>query len=369
MIYFDYSATTPVDERVLEDYVKNTQMFIGNSNSEHVLGREASFAIKQATNGIKHMMNLNNEELIFTSGATEANNLALIGYALKHKNEGMHLIMSPYEHSSVVSSFSYLEKQGFEVDVLSVTDDGLIDLDELSDLLREDTILVSIALVSSEVGYVQNPKKIKEVISKKSSAVLHSDVTQAIGKTRVYFPAIDLATFSAHKFYGLKGIGCLIRKESVELQPLLYGGHSLSPYRPGTPPLPLILSVYKALSLVCKTFDQDVRYVETLKTYLVEQLSKFYQVIINSNENAVPHIVNFSFMGLDAKELQRKLSEKGIYLSTQSACTRNRTFSPLIYAITKNEERAMSSLRLSLSKRSKVSEIDQFIQVLKEVTT
>jgi len=369
MIYFDYSATTPVDERVLKDYVKNTEMFIGNPNSEHVLGMEASLAIKQATNGIKQILNLNSQDIIFTSGATESNNLAIIGYALKHKSEGMHLIMSPYEHSSVVSSFSYLEKQGFEVDVLSVADDGLINLDELSDLVREDTILVSVAFVSSEVGYVQNLKMIKNLISQKSKAVLHSDVTQAIGKTRVDFSTIDLASFSAHKFYGLKGIGCLIRKENVELQPLLYGGHSLSPYRPGTPPLPLILSVYKTLDLVYNNFDQDLKFVETLKTYLIEQLIKIHQVVINSNEYAVPHIVNFSFMGMDAKELHRKLSEKGIYLSTQSACTRNRTFSPLIYAITKNEERAMSSLRLSLSKRSTASEIDQFIQVLKEVTT
>lgn len=360
MIYLDYSATTPVDSRVLDTYVKVTNNFIGNPNSLHKLGIEAKKLEQEATEQIKKIMNLTDEEIIYTSCSSEANNLALKGVALRNQKKGEHIITTNLEHSSIYGPISYLQNLGFEVDMVKTNEYGLVDLDDLKSLLREDTILVSIGAVNSETGVKQDIENIAKIL-KNHNCIFHVDATQAIGKIKINYENVDLVSFSAHKFYGPKGIGILIKKPNILIEPLIHGGKSTTKYRSGTPALPLIASISKALRLINEKEDEYLNKVKEYNKILVDKLKQYEKVTINSNEYSIPHILNISVLNIKPETLQHALEQYDIYISTQSACSSNNPISKSVLEVTKNEEQSKHSVRISLSGLTTSEEINKFL--------
>jgi len=361
MIYLDYSATTPVDGRVLDTYNKVTNNFIGNPNSLHRLGVEAKKLESEATEQIKKILNLNDEEIIYTSCASESNNLVIKGVALRNSKKGKHIITTNLEHSSIYGPIGYLQNLGYEIDFVKTNEFGLIDIENLKSLLREDTILVSIGAVNSETGVKQNIEEIA-LLLKNYNCYFHVDATQAIGKIKLDFSNVDLVSFAAHKFYGPKGIGVLIKKKDILIEPLIHGGKSTTKYRSGTPALPLIAALSKALRLIDEELDNNYNKVEKLNKKIVEKIETYENVTINSNEYSIPHILNISLLNIKPETFQHALENYDIFISTQSACSANNPISKSVYEVTKNEEQAKHSIRISLSGITTEEEIDKFLE-------
>lgn len=365
MIYLDYSATTPVNNEVLETFSKVTKEYIGNPNSLHKLGLEAKKLIEAATKQIADILNVNEKEIVYTSGASEANNTAIKGICLKYQNRGKHIITTRLEHSSVIAPISYLQSLGLEVDFVDMDKNGQVDLEHLKSLIRDDTILVSIASVNSEVGVVQPIEKIGEILKEYNKLYFHSDITQAIGKVDVNLENVDLASFSAQKIYGIKGIGALIKKEKIVIEPLIHGGKSTTIYRSGTPAVGLIVSLAKALRLVEEKKSENYQHVDNLNKYLKEKLEKNKYIHINSNNYCSPYILNFSIKNIKPETMLHALEEDDIYISTQTACSTG-TKSIAVYEVTKNDEYAKHSVRVSLSYLTTKNEIDMFLEKLNQ---
>ena len=365
MIYLDYSATTPVNNEDLETFSKVTKEYIGNPNSLHKLGLEAKKLIEAATKQIADILNVNEKEIVYTSGASEANNTAIKGICLKYQNRGKHIITTRLEHSSVIAPISYLQSLGFEVDFVDMDKNGQVDLEHLKSLIRDDTILVSIASVNSEVGVVQPIEKIGEILKEYNKLYFHSDITQAIGKVDVNLENVDLASFSAQKIYGIKGIGALIKKEKIVIEPLIHGGKSTTIYRSGTPAVGLIVSLAKALRLIEEKKSENYQHVDNLNKYLKEKLEKNKYIHINSNHYCSPYILNFSIKNIKPETMLHALEEDDIYISTQTECSTG-TKSIAVYEVTKNDEYAKHSVRVSLSHLTTKDEIDIFLEKLNQ---
>lgn len=359
MVYLDYSATTPVNEEVLASFNKATLNYIGNPNSLHKLGFEANKIITLATEQIAHILNVDEKEIIYTSGASESNNLAIKGVALKYQNRGKHIITTDFEHSSVYGPLSYLEKLGFKVDIVNVDKDGQIDLEKLKEIISDDTILVSVASVNSEIGLRQPVEQIGKLLKNYPKCFFHVDATQSIGKIHIDLSDIDLVSFSSHKFYGMKGFGVLIKKNNVQLEPLIHGGKSTTIYRSGTPAVPLIVSGAKALRLSYQNLDEKYNYVKELNNYLKGKIKNF-DIIINSNDKCIPHILNVSLLNIKPETMLHALEEYDIYISTKSACS-SAGESRAVYALTHNEKTSLHSIRISLSHLTTKDDIDKFI--------
>lgn len=366
MIYLDYSATTPVNQDVLDSFIKACNRYQGNPNSLHKLGVESKNMIDKATNQIASIMGVKNEEIIYTSGSSESNNLAIKGICLMYQNRGKHIITTDLEHSSIYGPIDYLLKLGFEVSYVKLTQEGFVDLEHLKSLMRDDTILVTINSVNSELGIQQPINEIGELLKCYPKCYFHVDMTQSVGKVKVNCENIDLISFSAHKFFGLKGIGVLIKKDKIEIESLIHGGKSTTKYRSGTPALPLIVSLSKALRLATEQIDKDLAYVKELNLYLRESLKGYDKLYINSPETAIPHILNISVVGVKPETLLHALEENEIYISTQSACSSSHSESKAVYAVTKDASRASSSIRISLSKLTTKYEINKFLEVFDE---
>ena len=367
MIYLDYSATTPTSKEVLDSFDKCSLEYFANPNSLHKFGVKANELIKASTNQIATLLNIKEDEIIYTSGASESNNTAIKGIAMKYMNRGKHIITTEFEHSSIYAPISFLQKYfDFEVDFVETDEQGRVKLDSLEKLIREDTILVTICSVNSEIGIKQPIKEIGKVIKEKNpKCFYHVDMTQSIGKSLVDFENVDLASFSAHKFFGIKGIGCLIKKEKIEIEPLIHGGKSTTIFRSGTPQLPLIVSTAKALRLAMENIDGKIDKIKELNKYLKDNLLKFENVRINSNEYSIPQILNISVLGIKPETLQHSLEEYDIYISTQTACSKGGEKSRAVYALTNDEERAKSSVRISISYTTTKEEIDEFLKCFK----
>ena len=362
MIYLDYSATTPVNEEVLNSYIETTKKIIGNPNSLHKLGIEAKSLIDAATRQIANILKVKPNEIIYTSGASEANNTAIKGICLKYQNRGKHIITTHLEHSSIVEPLNYLKKQGFEVEYVNLDENGIVDLEDLKKKIRKDTILVTIASINSEVGIVQPIKKIAALLRKYPKIYFHSDITQSLGKEQIDLTDVDLASFSAQKFYGMKGIGGLIKKENVVIEPLIHGGKSTTKDRSGTPATALIVSMAKALRLAYENLEEKQKYVKELNIFLRNELEK-NEITINSPISAIPNILNISLENIKPETVLHALEEKEIYISTKTACATNDS-SDAVYAITKDEEKAKHSLRISLSYLTTKKELEIFITEL-----
>lgn len=366
MIYLDYSATTPINKEVLDTFNKTCTNYFANPNSIHKLGSMSNDLIKAATEQIASILKLNDEEIIYTSGASEANNLAIKGIAFKYQNRGKHIITTPLEHSSVVGTLNYLGNLGFEIDVLKIDKNGLIDLDDLKEKIRDDTILVTLALVDSEIGIKQNIDEISKIVKNYHKCYLHVDGTQAIGKIITDLSNIDLFSFSSHKIYAMKGCGCLIKKKNIVIEPLINGGKSVTQYRSGTPTTALITSMSKALKLVYQNIDEKYNHVYNLNKILREFLNKYSNVVINSTINSIPHILNFSIIGIKPETLIHALENKEIYISTRSACSKANTISAPVMALTNDQTIAASTLRISISYLTTEGEINKFMDVFDE---
>lgn len=364
MVYLDYSATTPVNEEVLDTYVKVCKDYIGNPNSLHNLGVDAKKLIDASTKQIADLLGVKTSEVIYTSGSSEANNTAIKGICSRYSNRGKHIITTELEHSSVIAPINYLTSLGYEVDFVKLDENGLVDLDNLESILRKDTILVSIASVNSEIGVRQDIEKISKVIHENSKAFFHSDVTQSIGKEKIDFSYLDLASISCQKFYGMKGIGALIKKENIQIIPLIHGGKSTTIFRSGTPATPLIASFAKALRLAYQDFYSKYKKVLENRDYLVSKL-KYVDVYINSNSYCIPHIINISLKGIKSEVMLHALESNDIFISTQTACSVG-DVSKAVYTITHDKKRASSSIRVSISYLTTKEEIDIFIDALKK---
>ena len=366
MIYLDYSATTPVDDRVLDTFSKVCKEYPGNSNSLHSLGVKSKKLEEYATEEIAKMLKVKPSEVIYTSGASESNNTAIKGICLKYQNRGKHIITTYLEHSSIIAPLNYLTDLGFEVDFVKIDDNGLVDLEDFKRLIRDDTILVSVCMVDSEIGLRQPIKEIADILKDYPKCFFHVDCTQALGKIPVDLSYVDLASMSAHKIYGMKGIGLLIKKENVQIEPLIHGGKSTTSFRSGTPALPLIVSLMKAMELIVPNVSKNMEYISKLNKKVIDGLSKYPLVHINSTENSMPHTINFSLKKIKPETFLHALDSNDVYISTKSACSKSDSMSNAVYALTKDEELSNHSLRVSLSYKTTEEEIDKFLDIFDE---
>ena len=362
MIYLDYSANTPVDARVLEQFCAVERRCIGNANSHHQAGSAAKAEIDAATIKIASLLGVQPAEIIYTSGASEANNFALKGLARLSRHAGMHIISTPLEHSSVSGTLTALQEQGYEIDLLDVKQDGTVDLEHLKDLLRPDTICVAVTLVDSELGVVQPVQEIAAILKAYPHCHLHVDATQAVGKIPVSFEGVDTMSLTAHKFYGLNGIGLLIKRRNLALEPLIHGGESTTIYRSGTPTVALASSLACALDLAVTDLPNRVDHVAKLNAELRAALSTYPLVRINSPEHAIPHVLNLSVRNVKGTVFQRELDAKGVCVSVKSACSSDGLPSRAVFAVSRDRRNALSSWRISLSHLTTEDEIKAFLQ-------
>lgn len=363
MIYLDYAASTPVEEEVLDIFYNVTKKYYANPNSSHKLGREAKKIIDECTSSIATNLNVLPEEIIYTSGASESNNLAIKGICERYKNRGKHILISSLEHNSIVASVTAMQELGFEVELIPVTKEGFIDIQQLKNMLREDTILVSVCSCDSEIGLKQPIEEIGEILKNYPNCFFHTDASQAIGKVQINYDSVDLITITPHKFYGLNGSGILVKKKSVSLKPQIHGGKSTTIYRSGTPVLGDIVACAKALEIALKKQEERYQYILKLSEKMKQGLSKYEKVHINNTAYSIPHTINFSVKGIKSLKIQEDLEKYNIYVSTKVSCCPIETPSKLVYALTKDKGLSSSSIRISLSHLTKEEEIDEFLRV------
>lgn len=363
MIYLDYCATTPVDKRVLSTFNKVCLDYPGNSNSLHKLGVESYELEEYATKSIRDMLGIVDKDIIYTSGASEANNQALKGICFKYKNRGKHIITTYLEHSSISNTVKFLSDNGFDVDYVKIDDNGLIDLDNLKRLIRDDTLLVSISYVDSELGIRQPIEEISNIIKNYPKCFFHVDCTQALGKIDIDFSLMHMASVSMHKIFGMKGIGMLIKDKNINITPLIHGGRSSTIYRGGTPPLPLIVSSMKAIDLIIHDIDFNYKYIGGLRDKVIAKLREYDKVKINSTDYSIPYVINISLDGIKPESFIHAMDIYDICISTKSACSDSNTMSDSVYAVVKDRNRASHSIRISFSYITKLEEVDRFLEV------
>ena len=367
-IYLDYAANTPVNKEVLDAFNGATINYFANPNSTHELGKIANSRIEEASNHILEMFDKNTNlsddmEIIYTSGSSESNNLAIKGIARTYREYGKHITTTFLEHSSVSSPLTNLKEQGYEIDIVNINSNGKIDIEHLKELLRQDSILISVSYVDSELGTVQPINEIKEILKDYPNCRLHVDCTQAVGKIKIDLSDIDLISFAPHKFYGLNGFGGLLKKKNIVLEPLIHGGASTSIYRSGTPVVGQIVAMEKALELAFDNLEKNYNYVSELNNYLREKLSNYELVQINTPNFENPFILNLGIKGIKAVDFKNELEEYGVCISIKSACSVTLTPSRPVMAITHDRKRALSSWRISLSHLVTMDEINKFLEI------
>ena len=361
MLYLDYSANTPVDEAVLQCFCEAERRYPGNANAHHQAGTAAKAAINEATCSIARCLGAPPAGIIYTSGASEANNLAVKGLAALGGAVGRHILSTPLEHSSVSGSLEALQKQGYEVELLDILPDGTVDLADLKKRLRPDTVLVAVTTVDSELGVVQPIAEIAEFLKAYPNCHFHVDATQAVGKIPVQFEGIDTISLTAHKFYGLNGIGVLVKRLGLALPPLIHGGESTTSYRSGTPTVALACSLALALEKATAELPARIAAVRRLNDRLRAELTRYPKVRINSPANAVPHILNLSVQGVKGTVFQRELDARGVCVSVKSACSSDGLPSRAVLAVSQDRRNALSSWRISLSHLTTEEEVTAFL--------
>lgn len=366
MIYLDYAADAPVDPAVLERSCQVSRNFPGNPNSDHPAGQAARAELDRATASIAALLGCKPSEVIYTSGATESNNLALKGIAKAERHRGKHILSTQLEHSSVGGSLTALQQQGWEIDLLDIRRDGAIDLDQLRELLRPDTTLLAVTAVDSELGTVQPLDQIREILKDFPRCRLHVDATQAVGRIGLSFDGIDTLSLAPHKLGGINGSGLLLKREALVVEPLLHGGASTTIYRSGTPALALAASMETALRLALERREETFRHVQALNVRLREALSAYPKLQINSPAGAVPHILNVSVEGVKGAAFQKALSDRGICVSVKSACSSDGMPSKAVYAVSRDRKRALCSWRISLSGAVSETDIDGFLAAFQD---
>jgi len=360
MIYLDYAANTPTDSEVMSCFFEINNRYMANPNSTHSLGRQAKAEMDRITEHIAKLTGVKPSELIYTSGASEANNLAIKGLVNAYRNNGKHIISTCLEHPSVSGALTYLQTQGYEIDLVDITKDGVVDLIHFKELLRKDTVLVTVCAVDSELGVIQPIDEIGKILKEYPDCYFHTDATQAIGKVEVPLQYVDCMTFTPHKFYGLNGCGILIKKGKVVLEPLFHGGTSTTIYRSGTPALALAAAMDKALEIALMHLPERCDAVKRMNEDLCKFLVSFNKVRINSTACSVPHIINLSVQGVRGGKFQEALELEGICVSVKSACSVPGSPSRPVYAVTGDKKNAMCSWRISLSHLTTKEELNYF---------
>ena len=371
--YFDNSATTKVFDCVKDIVVKTMIEDYGNAASKHTKGVKAEQYIKEARAIIAKTLKVQEKEIVFTSGGSESNNMALIGAAMANRRRGNHIISSNVEHSSVYNTLGFLQEQGFEITYLPVNHQGHIDLEQLKDSLCPETILVSVMYVNNEVGSVEPVEEISKVIKKTYPDILfHVDAIQAYGKyeIRPKRQGIDLLSVSGHKFHGPKGTGFLYIDEKAKVKPLIYGGGQQKGMRSGTENVPGVAGMGVAAKEIYERHREKVDYLYGLKDYFMKRLEEIDGCVINSQpgRESAPQIVSVSFQGVRSEVLLHALEEREIYVSSGSACSSNHPgVSGTLKGIGVKQELLDATLRFSFGMFNKSEEIDYAVQVLKEL--
>lgn len=371
--YLDNSATTRCSKRATDLMVKLLTEDYGNPSSLHMKGVEAEKYIKEAKTKIAKTLKIDEKELVFTSGGTESNNMALIGVALANKRAGNHIITTSIEHASVSATTAYLEELGFQVTYLKVDKDGLISLEELKEAVTEDTILVSLMMVNNEIGAVEPIEEAAKVIKAKNpNTLLHVDAIQAYGKYRIYPKkmGIDLLSVSGHKIHAPKGTGFLFIRDKVKVKPLIYGGGQQKGMRSGTENVPGVAALAEASVEIYENFDEKIEYLYALKERFIKGVSEIDGVTVNgrTGRDSAPQIVSVSIEGVRSEVMLHTLEDREIYVSAGSACSSNKpAVSATLTAIGLKKNLLDSTIRFSFCVNTTEDEIDYAVGVMKEV--
>ena len=369
IIYLDNAATSKVYPEVLNSYNQITLKYFANPSSIHKLGQESNRLLEKSREQILSILNLTHHEVIFTSGATEANNLAIKGYALANKSRGNHLVTTAVEHPSVLNTFKALEKYGYEITILPVNKKGAIEVNSLKAAIKDNTILVSVMAVNNETGAISPIKEIGELLKNYPKIAFHVDMTQAIGKIDVSLENIDMFSFSGHKIHALLGSGALIKEKKIILEPIANGGGQENNYRSGTNTLALSATLAKALRISLKEQKENYQKVSNLRDYLLSYLKDNPDLYcLNSLDNNNPYIVNFSLLNHKASVVVEALSNKGIMVSSLSAChSKNEDYSYVVLAMNNDMKLAHNTIRVSFSYENTVDDVNALIRGLKQI--
>ena len=372
-VYFDNSASTKVSEKAIEIMLKTMRDAYANTSGKHIKGVEAESYVKDAADIIAKTLKVKKGEIIFTSGGTESNNMALIGGAMSRKRYGKHIIISGIEHPAVYRPAEFLTEQGFELSVLPVNSEGQVDLELLKSTIRDDTVLVSVMYVNNEIGAIEPVEEISRIIKAKNKDILfHVDAIQAYTKLRINpkSQGIDMLSASGHKFHGPKGVGFLYIDSNVKINPIIFGGGHQRGMRSGTLNTTGIAGMGVAAKEAYDNFDERINKISDLKYYLMDELEKLEGAILNTGrgENFAPQVISVSFEDIRAEVLLHALEDRGIYVSSGSACSSNHPgISGTLKAIGVRENLLDATIRISLSELNNKEEADYFIKNLKEL--
>jgi len=364
IVYLDNAATTQVSDEVVALFVETEKTNFANPNSIHALGIKNAKNVQIAKENILKSFRLNKHKVVLTSSATEANNLAIKGYCLKYSNRGKHIITTNIEHPSVLECFNQLRDHfGFNVTILEVDSKGCVSASQVKEAMGKDTILISVMALNNEIGSVNPISEIADVVHTFPKANLHVDTTQAIGKIDLDYSKIDMFVVSSHKIHGLKGSGALIYKSSLSFLPLLSGGGQEDGFRSST------VSVANASTIalaIKNAFKEDRNVIAELRNKLVEGLNAIDGVELNSDENCSSYIVNFSLSKKKASVVVEDLSNKGIFVSSVSACnSKKEPYSYVVKALGKSDVLAHNTIRVSFSKDNTLEDVEIFLKELK----
>jgi cysteine desulfurase len=373
-IYLDNGATTKPFEEVIDKMCKILKQDYGNPSSLHKKGIDAEKHITESKDIFSKILKVNSKEIYFTSGGTESNNLAILGVANAYKRSGKHIITTSMEHSSVKNTIINLEDNEYEITVLPVNSEGLINLDELKESIRKDTILVSIMHVNNEIGSVMPIEEIGKLIKEvNKETIFHVDAIQSFGKFNIYPKKwnIDLLSISGHKFHAPKGIGVIYINNNIKISPIIFGGYQQNGIRSGTENIPGIVAITYAAKIMYDNLDDNVQYLYKLKKYLAEKLvDEIPEVFINGMnvDKGAPNILSIRFNNIRGEVLLHSLEEKQIYVSTGSACSSNKpSKSGPLQSIGLTNEEALSTIRFSFSINNTIEELNRCVEEIKNV--
>lgn len=371
--YLDNSATTQCSERACDIMVEALTVKYGNPSSLHLKGLDGENYIKDAKEKIARTLKVSEKEIVFTSGGTESNNLAIIGSALANQRMGKHIITTSIEHASVSNPMAYLEEQGFDVTYLSVNEFGEISLDELRDSMTQETILVSLMQINNEIGAMEPIEEAAKLVkSINPKTLVHVDAIQSYGKLHIYPKrmGIDMLSVSGHKIHGPKGSGFLFIKEKTKIKPLILGGGQQNGMRSGTENVPAIAGLGEAAAEIYENFDEKIGHLYELRDAFIAGVSQIEDVTVNGrlDHSGAPHIVSVSFMDVRSEVLLHSLEDKGIYVSAGSACSSNKpAISRTLLGIGVKKDLLDATIRFSFSVHTTMEEIEYALEALREI--
>ncbi|MAG38332.1 cysteine desulfurase NifS [Candidatus Pacearchaeota archaeon] len=369
-IYLDTSATTPLDKSVFNEMEPYFSEEYGNAGSMHNKGLIAAQALNRSRDRVSRILNCFPKEIIFTGSGTESINMALKGVAEKYKDKGKHIISTTIEHHAVLDTLDFLKEQGFEITLVEVEPNGIVDPNKIKEAIRKDTILVSVMYANNEIGTIQPIKEISKITEEKG-ILLHTDACQAGNSESLDVESlgVDLLSLNGSKIYGPKGIGCLYRKSSVSLSPLIHGGGQEFGLRSGTENIPAIVGFAKALEMSQKNKEDYTTRLSQLRDYLIEKLLEIPDSFLNGDkEKRVPNNVNITFLNAEGESILLMLTEEGICASTGSACT-SKSLDPshVILALGRPYEVAHGSMRFTLSKDTTKEDLEKVIALMPSI--